>query len=116
MIHACISRPFTWLLDIGRNKWPLSSIRFSTDREIANIFPRCQKTTIGNYLARSLASAGATHFFTVPGDYILSLLDEFLKVPNFKMINCCNELNAAYAADGNVRSNKALGVVVVTYM
>jgi pyruvate decarboxylase len=52
-----------------------------------------------------------------PGDFNLDLLDQFLQHSNLRMINCCNELNAGYAADGYARSSKAkIAVVVVTYM
>ncbi len=51
-------------------------------------------TTLGAYLAQRLVEGGADTYFTVPGDYILYLLDELLKNPGLRMINCCNELNA----------------------
>ncbi len=72
--------------------------------------------TIGTYLARRLVQAGANHYFTVPGDFTLSLLDEFLLQENMNMIGCCNELNAGYAADGYARATGGLSAVVVTYM
>jgi len=54
-------------------------------------------------------------FFAVPGDFNLVLLDELLKQPGLRMIGCCNELNAAYAADGYARV-RGFGMVAVTYM
>ena len=48
--------------------------------------------TVGGYLATRLAENGVGHYFTVPGDYNLALLDEFLKIKQLKMISCCNEL------------------------
>ena len=42
------------------------------------------------------------------------LLDQFLKVPGLRMYNCCNELNAGYAADGYARM-KEVAVLVVTF-
>ena len=65
---------------------------------------------IGTYLAELLEAIGLEHYFTVPGDYNLVLLDQMLKNPNLKMIGCCNELNAGYAADGYAR---ARGVAAV---
>lgn len=62
-----------------------------------------------------IVEAGARHYFTVPGDFTLALLDEFLKEPKLKMIGCCNELNAGYAADGYCRATKGLGVVMGIY-
>lgn len=73
------------------------------------------KTTVGGYLAARLAEVGVRHFFTVPGDYNLILLDEILKQPGLEMISCCNELNAGYAADGYARATGGLSVAVVTY-
>jgi len=66
----------------------------------------------GLYLARRLAQLGLGHYFTVPGDFTLSLLDQFLKVPELKMVGCCNELNAGYAADGYARARGASALVV----
>ncbi len=74
-----------------------------------------QTTTLGGYLAARLAQAGITDFFGVPGDYNLVLLDELLKQPGLRMVGCCNELNAGYAADGYARV-RGVSAVVVTYM
>ena len=73
------------------------------------------KTTVGRYLAARIAQAGTRDFFSVPGDFNLVLLDHFLKEPSLRMIGCCNELNAGYAADGYARSTGGLSVVVVTF-
>lgn len=40
------------------------------------------------------------------------LLDQFLKFPDFKLVSCCNELNAGYAADGYARANGVAAMVV----
>ena len=72
-------------------------------------------TTVGGYLAARLAELGLEHFFTVPGDYNLILLDELLKQEGLQMISCCNELNAGYAADGYSRATNGPAAVVVTY-
>jgi pyruvate decarboxylase len=72
------------------------------------------RPNIGTYLAELLQAIGLEHYFTVPGDYNLVLLDQLLKNPNLKMISCCNELNAGYAADGYARS-RGLSAVVVTF-
>jgi hypothetical protein len=72
----------------------------------------------GNNLAWKflrIAEAGCGHYFTVPGDFTLALLDEFLKEPGLTMVGCCNELNAGYAADGYCRATKGLGVVMGNY-
>ena len=58
---------------------------------------------------------GINSYFTIPGDFTLSLLDELLKTPSLRMVGCCNELNAGYAADGYARVSGQLGVAIVTY-
>lgn len=78
--------------------------------------PKPEMVTIGTYLARRLIQAGVGHFFTVPGDFTLSLLDEFLLHDELNMIGCCNELNAGYAADGYARATGGLAAICVTYM
>jgi TPP-dependent 2-oxoacid decarboxylase len=72
------------------------------------------RCTVGEYLARRLEQSGARHYFTVPGDFNLVLLDQLLKNSNLQMIGCCNELNAGYAAEGYARAN-GIGALVVTY-
>ena len=71
--------------------------------------------TVGTYLARRLHDVGIRHFFEVPGDFNLVLLDEFLKNPDLQMIGCCNELNAGYAADGYARATGGPAAAVVTF-
>jgi pyruvate decarboxylase len=73
-----------------------------------------EKFTIGTYLAARLEQAGLKHYFAIPGDYNLTLLDELLKNSNLQMISCCNELNGGYAADGYARAN-GLSALLVTY-
>lgn len=68
--------------------------------------------SVGQYLASRLASIGIKEYFAVPGDYNLILLDEILKNQSLQMINCCNELNASYAADGYARINGVAACVV----
>jgi pyruvate decarboxylase len=69
--------------------------------------------TIGNYLATRLEQIGLKHYFVVPGDYNLVLLDQLLANENMQLINCCNELNASYAAEGYARVN-GCGAVFTT--
>ena len=71
--------------------------------------------TVGSYLARRLQDAGMGHYFAVPGDYNLVLLDELLGNQDLKMISCCNELNAGYAADGYARATGGPSAAVVTF-
>ncbi|MDF1756708.1 MAG: thiamine pyrophosphate-binding protein [Legionellaceae bacterium] len=71
-------------------------------------------TTVGTYLSLRLREVGMESYFAIPGDYNLSLLDELLKQQDLKMINCCNELNAGYAADGYARIN-GISALIVTF-
>ena len=70
--------------------------------------------TVGAYLARRIAQAGAGHVFGVPGDYVLPFLDEVVR-SDLELVTTCNELNAAYAADGYARL-RGVGAVAVTYV
>ena len=72
------------------------------------------QVSVGEYLARRLEQVGIRHYFTVPGDFNLVLLDQLLKNPRLQLISCCNELNAGYAAEGYARSN-GIAALVVTY-
>ncbi|WP_311390076.1 alpha-keto acid decarboxylase family protein [Corynebacterium haemomassiliense] len=69
-------------------------------------------TTVGHYLATRLEQIGLEHYFQVPGDYNLQLLDELLKNDNLKMVSCTNELNASYASEGYARANGASACVI----
>ncbi|OBG28579.1 alpha-keto acid decarboxylase family protein [Mycobacterium sp. 852002-51057_SCH5723018] len=70
--------------------------------------------TVGKYLATRFEQIGLKQYFMVPGDYNLVLLDELLENKNIEQIGCCNELNAAYAAEGYARVNGA-GAVLTTF-
>ncbi|WP_444889216.1 thiamine pyrophosphate-binding protein [Microbulbifer sp. DLAB2-AA] len=71
--------------------------------------------TVGTYLAQRLKDVGIRHYFALPGDYNLVLLDQLLLEPDLKMISCCNELNAGYAADGYARATQGPAAAVVTF-
>jgi indolepyruvate decarboxylase len=68
---------------------------------------------IADYLVHRLQEIGIHKLFSVPGDYTLGLLDHFLP-SNIQLVGTCNELNAAYAADGYARVN-GVGALCVTY-
>ncbi|KAG5657708.1 hypothetical protein KAF25_007741 [Fusarium avenaceum] len=68
---------------------------------------------LGAYLFKRLKQLGIGSVFGVPGDYNLKLLD-YVKPAGLHWVGNCNELNAAYAADGYSRIH-GLGVVVTTF-
>ncbi len=59
--------------------------------------------SVGDYLWLRLQELGVRHVFGVPGDFNLGMLEQLLKQPGLSWVGCCNELNAAYAADGYAR-------------
>lgn len=68
---------------------------------------------VGTYIGHQIEELGIRDYFVVPGDTNLTLLDNLLKNPNLRMVECCNELNTGYAADGYARSSEARAAVVV---
>lgn len=70
--------------------------------------------SLGRHIARRLVEIGVHDIFSVPGDFNLVLLDHLLAEPSLRIIGCCNELNAGYAADGYARA-KGVGACVVTF-
>jgi indolepyruvate decarboxylase len=72
------------------------------------------KMQIGAYLARRLAESGVRHVFGVPGDFNLPLLEQIEANSLLEFTGNCNELNAAYAADGCART-AGISALVTTY-
>lgn len=72
-----------------------------------------QAMTIADYLFNRLRQLGIGSVFGVPGDYNLRLLD-FVVPSGLHWVGNCNELNAAYAADGHARIN-GLSALITTY-
>ena len=60
------------------------------------------QTVIQHVLSR-LHDIGIGHVFGVPGDYAFAVSDAVCEDPRLQWVGCCNELNAAYAADGYAR-------------
>src|ERR1700704_1092703 len=71
------------------------------------------ETVIEHVLGR-LKTIGIDDIFGVPGDYAFSVQDAIVHDRHINWIGCCNELNAAYAADGYARIRGA-GAVTTTY-
>jgi len=70
--------------------------------------------TIGDFLLRRLHELGINHLFGVPGDYNLAFLEQVETHDELQFIGNCNELNAAYAADGYARM-QGFGCLLTTY-
>lgn len=69
------------------------------------------KMSISNYLLTRLTELGIKDIFGVPGDYNLTFLDQIVEFKDIRWIGNCNELNAAYAADGYARVKGAAALV-----
>ncbi|MFY2561016.1 alpha-keto acid decarboxylase family protein [Corallococcus terminator] len=70
--------------------------------------------SVGDYLLARLQELGIGHVFGVPGDLNLGLLEQLLKQAEPRWVGCCNELNAAYAADGYARL-RGVAALMTTY-
>lgn len=70
--------------------------------------------TVGDYLLQRLREIGVRHVFGVPGDYQLEFLDQLDATDGIEWVGNCNELNAAYAADGYARLN-GISALVTTF-
>jgi indolepyruvate decarboxylase len=69
--------------------------------------------TVAEYLLIRLKEIGIDHIFGVPGDFVLGFFNQVLK-SSLKYVGTCNELNAAYAADGYARI-KGIGAFSSTF-
>lgn len=70
--------------------------------------------TVIEYVLDRLSEIGITDIFGVPGDFAFPINDAIVAHPKINWIGCCNELNAAYAADGYARV-RGVGAVNTTY-
>jgi indolepyruvate decarboxylase len=69
--------------------------------------------TVAAYLLARLKEIGVEHLFGVPGDFVLGFLNQALK-SDLEYVGTCNELNAAYAADGYARI-RGVGAFATTF-
>jgi indolepyruvate decarboxylase len=72
------------------------------------------RMSVGDFLLKRLAELGVRYLFGVPGDYNLWFLEQVERSNQNEFIGCCNELNAAYAADGCARLG-GVSALVTTY-
>ncbi|MEJ0015622.1 MAG: thiamine pyrophosphate-binding protein [Acetobacteraceae bacterium] len=71
-------------------------------------------TTVIQYVLERLKAIGVNDVFGVPGDFSFPINDAICNDPALRWIGCCNELNAAYAADGYARVS-GVGALCTTY-
>jgi indolepyruvate decarboxylase len=69
--------------------------------------------SIGDYLIQRLHEYGVRDVFGIPGDYVLGFYSMLEHSP-IRVVGCCKEDHAGFAADAYARVN-GLGVVCVTY-
>jgi len=74
---------------------------------------RTTDITVAEYLLLRLKEIGVDHLFGVPGDFVLGFFNQVLK-SEVTYVGTCNELNAAYAADGYARIH-GIGAFASTY-
>lgn len=72
------------------------------------------RITIGSFILQQLRALKVDRIYGVPGDYNLTLLETIEHDQECEFIGNCNELNAAYAADGYARL-KGAGALITTY-
>lgn len=72
------------------------------------------KTTIGEFILGRLKAIGIEEIIGVPGDFNLSFLEQIRDEAGIRFVGACNELNAAYAADGYARQ-RGVGALLTTY-
>lgn len=72
------------------------------------------RITIGSFILQQLRALKVDRIYGVPGDYNLALLETIEHDQRCQFIGNCNELNAAYAADGYARL-KGAGTLITTY-
>ena len=71
-------------------------------------------TTVIEHILSRLVDIGVTDVFGVAGDYAFPVDDAICSDSRFRWIGSCNELNAAYSADGYARIHGA-AVLSTTY-
>jgi indolepyruvate decarboxylase len=71
-------------------------------------------TTVIEHVLSRLNDIGISKVFGVAGDFAFPIEDAIVSFPGIDWVGCCNELNAAYAADGYARIH-GIGALNTTY-
>ncbi|KAI0333709.1 pyruvate decarboxylase [Cubamyces sp. BRFM 1775] len=97
--------------EVNRLRHELQTLKVEGESTMAD-----ETMFVGQYLVERLVQLGVTKMFGVPGDFNLGFLDFVEDHPKIDWVGDCNELNAAYAADGYARVNEGkIGVVTTTF-
>lgn len=72
------------------------------------------RTTVGDFILERLKAIGISEIIGVPGDFNLGFLEQVNAHEGIRFVGTCNELNAAYAADGYARQ-RGVGAILTTY-
>ncbi|KAL7280039.1 hypothetical protein ACG7TL_006453 [Trametes sanguinea] len=97
--------------EVNRLRHELQTLKVEGESTVAG-----ETMFVGQYLVERLVQLGVTKMFGVPGDFNLGFLDFVEDHPQIDWVGDCNELNAAYAADGYARVNEGkIGVVTTTF-
>ena len=64
---------------------------------------KAASTTVIEHVLSRLKDLGISKVFGVAGDFAFPIDDAIVNFPGIEWVGCCNELNAAYAADGYAR-------------
>ncbi|KAI0755076.1 pyruvate decarboxylase [Daedaleopsis nitida] len=97
--------------EVNRLRHELQTIKTGNESTVA-----AETMYVGQYLVERLAQLGITKMFGVPGDFNLGFLDFVEDHPKIDWVGNCNELNAAYAADGYARVNEGkIGALTTTF-
>src|SRR5699024_10117966 len=81
---------------------------------IARKLRKTMRTTVGEFIIGRLKDLGIKHIIGVPGDFNLSFIEQINEAEDNEFVGACNELNAAYAADGYGRQS-GVGALLTTY-
>jgi indolepyruvate decarboxylase len=72
------------------------------------------ETTVIQHVLSRLQDIGVKDVFGVAGDFAFPIDDAVSSNRNLRWVGCCNELNAAYAADGYARTH-GIAALCTTY-
>ena len=85
----------------------------STATKASTTTPKATPKTVIQHVLGRLKDIGVTDVFGVPGDYAFPINDAICADKDMRFIGSCNEINAAYSADGYARV-KGLAAVNTT--